>query len=68
MRQTGLQRPGTDKLTLPLPESQHETIKTLQTTTIPPEIIQYAVWLYHRFKLSYRDLEGLLVERGITVS
>ncbi len=34
----------------------------------PPEIIQYAVWLYHRFSLSYRDVEDLLAERGITVS
>ncbi len=34
----------------------------------PPEIIQYAVWLYHRFSLSHRDIEDLLAERGITVS
>ncbi len=34
----------------------------------PPEIIQYAVWLYHRFNLSHRDVEDLLAERGITVS
>ncbi len=34
----------------------------------PPEIIQYAVWLYHRFNLSQRDIEDLLAERGITVS
>ena len=34
----------------------------------PPEIIQYAVWLYHRFNLSYRDIEDLLARRGITVS
>ena len=34
----------------------------------PPEIIQYAVWLYHRFTLSHRDVEDLLAERGITVS
>lgn len=33
----------------------------------PPEIIQYAVWLYHRFSLSHRDVEDLLAERGITV-
>ena len=33
-----------------------------------PEIIQYAVWLYHRFKLSHRDVEDLLAERGISVS
>jgi putative transposase len=34
----------------------------------PPEIIQYAVWLYFRFPLSYRDVEDLLSERGIDVS
>jgi len=34
----------------------------------PPEIIQYTVWLYHRFNLSQRDIEDLLAERGIVVS
>ena len=34
----------------------------------PPEIIQYAVWLYHRFNLSHRDVEDLLAQRGIIVS
>ena len=34
----------------------------------PPEIISHAVWLYHRFGLSVRDVEDLLAERGITVS
>ena len=34
----------------------------------PPEIISYAVWLYHRFTLSFRDIEDLLAERGIIVS
>ena len=34
----------------------------------PPEIIRYAVWLYFRFPLSFRDVEDLLVERGIDVS
>ena len=34
----------------------------------PPAIIQYAVWLYHRFNLSQRDIEDLLAERGIEVS
>jgi putative transposase len=33
-----------------------------------PEIIQYAVWLYHRFNMSHRDIEDLLAERGIEVS
>lgn len=34
----------------------------------PPEIIEYAVWLYFRFSLSLRDVEDLLAERGIIVS
>jgi len=34
----------------------------------PPEIIQHAVWLYYRFNLSHRDIEGLLAVRGIVVS
>jgi hypothetical protein len=33
-----------------------------------PEIISYAVWVYHRFCLSFRDVEDLLAERGIFVS
>jgi len=31
----------------------------------PPVILQYAVWLYHRFNLSHGDIEDLLAERGI---
>jgi transposase-like protein len=34
----------------------------------PPEIIQQPIWLYFRFTLSFRDVEDLLAERGITVS
>ena len=34
----------------------------------PPEIIHQAIWLYLRFSLSFRDVEELLAERGITVS
>ena len=34
----------------------------------PPDVIQYAVWLYFRFPLSYRDVEELLAERSIDVS
>jgi putative transposase len=34
----------------------------------PPEIIQYAVWLYLRFNLSIRNVEDLLAQRGIIVS
>lgn len=34
----------------------------------PPEIIAYAIWTYHWFCLSFRDVENLLDERGIIVS
>jgi putative transposase len=34
----------------------------------PSEIISYAVWVYHRFCLSFRDVEDLLAERDILVS
>ena len=34
----------------------------------PMTIIQHAVWLYHRFPLSYRDVQELLHQRGIQVS
>src|SRR5207237_6970387 len=34
----------------------------------PAEIIQHAIWLYLRFTLSYRDVEGLLAERGLDLS
>ena len=34
----------------------------------PRSIISYAVWAYHRFALSLRDVEDLLAERGVIVS
>jgi putative transposase len=34
----------------------------------PVEIISHAVWLYFRFCLSYRDVEELLMARGVTVT
>ena len=34
----------------------------------PPDIISHAVWLYHRFCLSFRDVEDLLAQRGVTVT
>ena len=34
----------------------------------PSEIISHGVWLYYRFTLSYRDVQELLFERGVTVS
>jgi putative transposase len=32
------------------------------------EIIRYAIWLYARFTLSFRDVEELLAERGVDAS
>ena len=34
----------------------------------PPEIIGHCVWLYHRFPLSFRDVQELMLERGVDVS
>ncbi|ANC52533.1 transposase [Brevundimonas sp. GW460-12-10-14-LB2] len=34
----------------------------------PAEVIRHAVWLYFRFRLSFRDVEELLTARGIDVS
>ena len=31
-----------------------------------PAIISHAVWLYYRFTVSFRDVEDLLAQRGIT--
>ena len=43
-------------------------MNTYKRHRFPPNIISYAVWLYHRFNLSHRDIEDLLAECGITVS
>jgi putative transposase len=34
----------------------------------PPEITTHGVWLYFRFCLSYRDIEELLLTRGVVVT
>ena len=34
----------------------------------PAEVIQHAVWLYHCFSLSLRNVETILAARGIVVS
>lgn len=34
----------------------------------PAEIISHAVWLYYTFCLSFRDVELMLAERGVTLS
>jgi putative transposase len=34
----------------------------------PIEVIGHAVWLYHRFALSLRDVEELMLARGVVAS
>ena len=46
----------------------NKTNPTYHRYRFPSEIISHAVWLYHRFCLSFRDVEDLLAERGIVVS
>ena len=43
-------------------------MKTYKRFRYPSEIISHAVWLYHRFCLSFRNVEELLAARGIIVS
>ena len=43
-------------------------MNTYERHRFPPDVISYAVWLYYRFNLSYRDIEDLLAERGVIVS
>jgi len=43
-------------------------IPSYQRHRFPSEIISHAVWLYHRFCLSFREVEELLAERGINVT
>ena len=34
----------------------------------PSDVISHAIWLYYRFGLSFRAVEDLLAERGVTVT
>jgi transposase-like protein len=34
----------------------------------PAEIIAHCVWLYHRFPLGFREVEELMLARGVVVS
>ncbi len=43
-------------------------MNTYKRHRFPSGIIFYTVWLYYRFNLSYRNMEDLLAEQGITVS
>jgi putative transposase len=34
----------------------------------PVEVISHCVWLYFRFPLSYREVEELMLQRGVVIS
>ena len=34
----------------------------------PAEIISHCVWLYHRFPLSFREVQEMMLARGVVVS
>ncbi|MGW1094058.1 IS6 family transposase, partial [Streptomyces sp. NPDC002596] len=34
----------------------------------PTEVVAHCVWLYHRFPLSFREVEELMLARGVNAS
>ena len=44
------------------------TTKKYKNHRFPVEIISHAVWLYFRCCLSFRDVEEILLERGVVVT
>ena len=68
-----LWRPGLD---VDVPEVLSTSVPTWHSSRMPSylgyrfpsEVISHAMWLYHRFSLSFRDVEDLLAERGINVT
>lgn len=45
-----------------------KSIPTYNNHRYPIDIVSRAVWFYFRFNLSLRDVEEMLLERGIVVS
>jgi putative transposase len=43
-------------------------MKTYKRFRFPSQVISHAIWLYHRFTLSFRDIEEILAGRGVVVS
>ena len=48
--------------------NKHKNLPGFKGHRLPPETIEYAVWLYFHFRLSLRDVEDLLAQLGIIVS
>ncbi len=47
---------------------QESSVPSDKRHRFPPTIIGHAVWRYCRFARSYRDVEGLLAERGVVLT
>lgn len=45
-----------------------DTLPALKGYRFPRSIIGYAVWAYHRFAMSLRDVEDLMASRGVLLS
>ena len=52
---------------IPIVATQRSQSASYHKYRFPPDIISHAVWLYHRFCLSFRDAEALFAQRGVTV-
>jgi hypothetical protein len=69
---------GVVKLTVPLlisrlvwhtrPMHTSPTTNPYKHHRFPAELISHCVWLYFRLCLSYRDVEGLMAERGVILT
>ena len=46
----------------------HEKSPLYHRHRFPPEVISHCVWLYYRFSLSYRDIELMMAERGLSLT
>lgn len=45
-----------------------KTSKIYRRHRYPASIISHCVWLYYRFTLSYRDIELIMMQKGISVT
>jgi putative transposase len=45
-----------------------DRVPSYQGHRYPVEVISHCVWLYFRFPLSFREVEELMLQRGVLVS
>jgi hypothetical protein len=45
-----------------------QRVAVIRGFRFPAEIISHCVWLYHRFTLSFREVEEMMLQRGVVVS